>query len=527
MEQKMQTYFDYIVRTTSTLLQFDSSLKEAEEGCPFGKETADCLQYFLDLASSMGFQTHNYDNYVGEVVFGEGEGFAILAHLDVVPAGNGWKFPPFGGVINDVVSDGGVEGMKIWGRGAMDDKTPAVVCLYALKALKDEGFTPKRTIKLIVGCNEETGWQCIEHYKKVAQMPDEGFSPDANFPVIYAEKGIVHFTTVFPLNDAPVSALKAGTRTNMVCDFCECTLTRKAAEHLVGYQNPILGTTLSYDNTTNLLRAYGKSAHGSTPDKGANAFQAVLCFLSSFDENCKAAYDLLFNDVLGFKSMQDETGVLTMSPNVATLQNGVLKITSDVRYPATHRLETITDVLTKHGYEFTIEHAQDPLYNDPNGRLISTLTNIYNAATGEQAKPIAIGGGTYARALKNGCAFGPEIEGEEDTIHQVNEYVTFDRIRFMSELYYQAIKALTKDEVASQPSTDEPETVTASAVPVAKSAVSDPIDTVLAEGKPETGEEKASDKIRLAVVVQSNKCANGDTKKITIADVKSTYRLNK
>ena len=104
METVMQKYFDDIVKSSAEILRFDSSLKPAEEGYPFGKETADCLAYFLNLASDMGFETHNYDNYVGEVVFGEGKDFAILAHLDVVPAGNGWKYPPFGGVINDDIS---------------------------------------------------------------------------------------------------------------------------------------------------------------------------------------------------------------------------------------------------------------------------------------------------------------------------------------------------------------------------------------------------------------------------------------
>ena len=154
MAHIMKKYFNDVVNSTVELLKFDSSMKpaEGENGeYPFGKETADCLAYFLNLAESFGFETHKYDNYVGEVVFGSGEAFAILAHLDVVPAGNGWKYPPFGGVINDDLSDGGVAGKKIWGRGAMDDKTPAVVCLYALKALKDCNFKPARTIKLIVG----------------------------------------------------------------------------------------------------------------------------------------------------------------------------------------------------------------------------------------------------------------------------------------------------------------------------------------------------------------------------------------
>ena len=443
MENVMQKYFDEIVNSTVEILKFDSSLKEAEENCPFGKETADCLAFFLNLAEGMGFETHNYDNYVGEVVYGEGKEFAILAHLDVVPAGSGWKYPPFGGVINDDVSEGGVEGTKIWGRGAMDDKTPAIVCLYALKALKDEGILPQRKIKLIVGCNEEAGWKCIEHYNKVAQMPEEGFTPDANFPVIYAEKGILHFTLSIPMENPPMSALNAGERVNMVCDHAQAVLTRKAAEHLVHYESPIAGTRLSYDNTTNILQVYGKSAHGSTPELGANALQALLYFLSTFDENAKKAYDVLFDDVTGLKTLQDETGVLTMSPDVASFKDGVLKITTDIRFPSTYPLETITGKLDEFGLEYAINNYQAPLYNNPKGRLISTLVRVYSEVTGKKEAPIAIGGGTYARALKCGCAFGPEINGEEATIHQANEYVTFDRIRLMSDVYYNAIKAVS------------------------------------------------------------------------------------
>ena len=442
MEHEMQKYFNDIVQSTADILKFDSSLKPAEDGYPFGKETADCLQFFLNLAEEMGFETHNYDNYVGEVVFGEGKEFAILAHLDVVPAGKGWKYPPFGGVINDDVSDGGVEGTKIWGRGAMDDKGPAIVCLYCLKALKDNGIVPLRKIKLIVGCNEECGWKCIEHYNKVATMPKYGFTPDANFPVIYAEKGILHFTTNFSINEAPMSALNAGERANMVCDYAEATLTRKAGGKLVGYENPIAGTSFSYDNTTNILRVHGKSAHGSTPECGANALQALLCFLASFNEDCKKAYDLLFNDVLNFKKMQDKTGRLSMSPDVASFQDGVLKITTDIRFPATHKKEEILDKIAAYGVDYTVDNYQAPLYNNPKSRLITTLMDVYNQATGKDECPVAIGGGTYARALECGCAFGPEIGGEEATIHQPNEYVTFERIKLMSEVYYNAIVAM-------------------------------------------------------------------------------------
>lgn len=440
----MEKYFNQIVQSTVEILQFDSSLKPAVDGCPFGKETADCLAYFLNLAQSMGFETRNYDNYVGEVLFGEGKDFAILAHLDVVPAGSGWKYPPFGGVINDAPSDGGVLGTKIWGRGAMDDKAPAIVCLYALKALKDAGITPKRTFKLIVGCNEESGWKCIEHYNKVAVMPEEGFTPDADFPAIYAEKGILHFTTRFAINEPPMTALSAGERVNMVCDRTCLTLTRKTAGGLIGYENRVEGTSFSYDNTTNVLTVTGKSAHGSTPEKGANALGAALAFLGGINADCKRAYDLLFADCTGLKNLQDETGRLTMSPDVALFENGILTITTDVRFPATLPLSAVTEKLDQSGVPYEIINYQAPLYNDPNGTLLTTLMSVYNEATGKNEKPIAIGGGTYARALKCGCAFGPELQGVESTIHQANEYVTFDALRFMSQVYYQAIKEIAQ-----------------------------------------------------------------------------------
>ena len=135
-----------------------------------------------------------------------------------------------------------------------------------------------------------------------------------------------------------------------------------------------------------------------------------------------------------------------MSPDMATFENGVLKVTTDIRFPATLPLEAVTQKLDAFGVEYVINNYQPPIYNDPNGSLISTLVGVYNKITGKNEKPVAIGGGTYARALQNGCAFGPELCGEETTIHQANEYVTFARIELMSDVYYNAIKAISTAE---------------------------------------------------------------------------------
>ena len=133
----------------------------------------------------------------------------------------------------------------------------------------------------------------------------------------------------------------------MVCDYAQAFLTKYAGSKLVYYENPVAGTRFSYDNTTNVLQVYGKSAHGSTPHRGANALEALLYFLSTFHEDCKKAYDLLFADVYGLKKLKDETGFLTMSPNVASFSNGILKITTDIRFPATLALKTVTDKLDR------------------------------------------------------------------------------------------------------------------------------------------------------------------------------------
>ena len=423
----MSNYFDEAVKHICESIRFDSSLGTHTSKNPFGKGAADCLNHFLDLATSLGFETHNYDNYVGEVIYGEGEEFAILCHLDVVPAGDGWTKDPFGGVIEDG---------KIWGRGTTDDKGPAICSLYALKALKDKGFVPNKKIKLIVGCNEESGWGCIEHYNEVAHMPEIGFSPDADFPVIYAEKGIIHLRLHFPVEGrAPFLHLEGGKQANMVCDRCEATprslTVTKARE---------LGLTVEKKR----IIAYGKSAHGSTPDLGENAILPILKFFEGKHPVIKRIIDCLFDDIYGLRELEDETGKLTMSPNVIKFRKGQILVLVDIRYPATIPAEQVFEKIKKMEVVYENVHMQAPLYHDKNSELIQTLLSTYEECTGKKAEPIAIGGGTYARALKQGVGFGPEMPGDTPCIHMADEYISLDRVQLLLDVYEKAIERLTK-----------------------------------------------------------------------------------
>lgn len=420
----MEKYLNDTVKTIQELIRIDSTNQPAEEGMPFGKGAARALQAFLSCAEAMGFETRNYDNYVGEVLFGEGEPFAILAHLDVVPAGSGWTHAPFGGEI---------ENGKLYGRGAMDDKGPAVVCLYALKALKDEGFQPRKTIKLIVGCNEECGWGCIDHYKQCAEMPKVGFTPDADFPVIYAEKGILHVKFYFPVENAPFTALYGGKGVNMVCDeaFAQCDKTEGAERYSLRVED-------------GLLVSRGVSAHGSTPEKGKNALEPLFAYFARTNEDMRRAHEILFEDIFGLKNFADETGRLTMSPDVANYGDGILSVCVDIRYPSTLPLQAVLDVLDKTGVRYEEIHRQSALFNPKDSFLIQTLQRVYNEATGEHAEPIAIGGGTYARALECGAGFGPQLCGEPVTIHQKDEYISIPHVKFLLNLYRRAVEELTK-----------------------------------------------------------------------------------
>ncbi len=423
----MKEYLASAVRSISECIRFDSSLQKHTQTAPFGHGCLACLEYFLSLAEGMGFTTHNYDGYVGEVVFGEGpEEFAILCHLDVVPAGSGWTKDPFGGAVEDG---------KIWGRGAIDDKGPAVCCLYALKALKDEGFVPSKRIKLIVGCNEESGWACIDHYKEVATMPEVGFSPDADFPVIYAEKGILHVRLHFRMERAPFLFLEGGSSANMVCDYCEATPRSLSVTRAKG-----LGLEISAKK----IYSHGKSAHGSTPEKGENAILPILRFFDEKSDVVHHAIACLFDDVYGLRQFKDETGNLTLSPNIVKYRKNDLQFTCDIRYPATMSVEDVHEALKRFGVPYETVHHQKPLMCDKHSPLITTLLGVYEECTGRHATPIAIGGGTYARALKHGVAFGPEMPGDPAVIHQADEYITIERVELLLDIYKKAIERLTK-----------------------------------------------------------------------------------
>ncbi len=412
------------------ICSIDSVQSAPEAGKPFGAGVYQALEYALNEGKRMGFETINYDGYIGEIIWrgtkdGEpGMTMGILCHLDVVKPGrlSDWKYPPFTPT---------EENGKIYARGTTDDKGPAIIVLHVLNALKQEGFVPEKTIKLILGCNEESGWGCIAHYNKVAKMPDFGFSPDGDFPVLYAEKGIVHANYTFDCSEK-IKELAGGEMANMVCDY---------AYAIAPIDNVLIqkhGLTITGEK----IESFGKSAHGSMPERGVNAIDTLLLYLTELNLVDSHVHDALFKDKFNLKQLQDETGKLTMSPNVIRAGNKKLKISVDFRYPATLNPDEMLEKLANISPKTFESHHQKPLYNKKDGHLIQTLLKIYNEETGENREPMAIGGGTYARALPIGVAFGPEFPGEDACIHQPNEFISVEHIKTVFKIYKRAIKEL-------------------------------------------------------------------------------------
>ena len=426
----MEKYLDKIIETTRELIAYNSIQENAIPGMPFGKANFDCLSRALEICENLGFTTKNLDGYCGIADIGEGEEFGILAHLDIVPAGEGWDHDAFKGeIINGV----------LYGRGVLDDKGPIVCCIYAIKKLLDEGYTPKKKIRIIFGCNEESGWGCMHHYLEVEKMPETGFSPDADFPVIYLEKGIIHYEITTPLD---VINIGGGLRPNMVPNsaFIEVKATNEYLDYLNKENIPY-----KLKNDVINVSTTGVSAHGSTPEKGENAI-IKLFNLSQNEKLIDIANKLGSTNGEGteLNISDNESGNLTLNLGAITYNDGILTMHLDIRYPIVYTEQFCRERLEKNlpYCKFNVISDQKPLYVDKNSKLVQTLLSAYNNNTGEKLEPIAIGGGTYARVLKNGVAFGPIFPNMDSTIHQANERVNVDDLLKISKIYYEAIKNL-------------------------------------------------------------------------------------
>ena len=431
------------VKTLERLISVPSYNQPVEEGAPFGKGIRNALDEMMKICDELGFKTYeDPDGYYGYAEVGSGDKiFGVICHLDTVPAGDlgKWKHNPFKGtVINDAV----------YGRGSQDDKGPGIAALYAVKALMDQGYHFNQRIRFIYGTDEEILWRGIAEYNKKEAPIDSGISPDAEFPLIYAEKGLQQSYLVGPgtdqlkinlknaFNAVPDSAVYDGPKQDEV----------KAALDKHGFE---------YTSDGNSIAVIGKSVHAMMAPEGTNAVLRLAIALDDvFDFKPLDFIGKLFKEdatgsnVLG--DVRDESGQLTFNISSLEINENETRMQIDLRIPVTIDRDNLLAKLSKQVAAYDLKYVHfdylAPLYVPKDSKLVQTLMKVYKKQTGDvDAEPQISGGATFARTMNNCVAFGGMLPTTPDYMHQANEQWPLPDMYKAMEIYAQAIKKLCVD----------------------------------------------------------------------------------
>ncbi|MGI2326299.1 dipeptidase PepV [Planococcus sp. YIM B11945] len=442
---------DSMLKELQELIAIPSVLsEETTKDAPFGEDVKRALDWFLAKGKNNGFAVKNVDHVAGHLEIGEGkELLGILGHVDVVPTGAGWTKDPFGGVI---------ENGKLYGRGAIDDKGPTIAAWTALNMVKDAGFEFSKRVRLIIGTDEESGFRCVNRYFETEEMPTIGFAPDADFPIINAEKGIAGlvFSKSEWTQQDELQHFSAGERTNMVPDLAEARLSGDFPKWQKSFNAfcedlKIEGLASEQDGET-ILTLHGKSAHAMEPDAGVNAGILLALFLRgelSGDGRSFADFivDHFYEDSRGKRfglDFSDEvSGDTTFNAGVLRFERGkTATVSVSMRYSVSYPFEQKLADFQIDGYQLKIASNSAPHHVDENDPFIKTLQSAYENQTGQTADLLAIGGGTYARVLDKGVAFGMLFPGEADVAHQLDEFVEIENLVKATAIYAEAIYQL-------------------------------------------------------------------------------------
>ncbi|AST91384.1 MULTISPECIES: dipeptidase PepV [Sutcliffiella] len=452
---------DMLMQDLIGLLKIDSVKDETTKSInnPMGIKVGKALEYVLNLSENAGFHTKNVDGYAGYAQYGNNEEeqhIGLLCHVDVVPATGKWTTPPF----EPTVRDG-----KLFARGAIDDKGPTLAAFYGLKIVKELNLPLKNNVRIIFGTDEESGMSCMKHYREVEAMPTIGFAPDADFPIIHAEKGQLNVKVVLKekeVNPSTVVLLsfQSGSRPNMVPERAIAIVEGVANNIQLHYEkfcttNGVEGT-IEKDGEQIHITLIGKSAHGMEPHKGKNAATLLASFLETlpFDEQASTFLSFLSCLHEGYDgkslaiSYHDEiTGPLTVNPGVISYEkSGEKAVRLNIRCPVSLDFEVTKNRLREavNTKGFMIEELREslPHHVSADHPMIQTLQTVYEEEMNEKATLLSTGGATYARFMEKGVAFGMCFPGKEMTAHQADEYIEIEDLLKATAIYARAIYEL-------------------------------------------------------------------------------------
>ncbi len=433
IKEKVQAYMPEIVKNLTDLVSYPSVY--SEDAKPFGQANIDCLNHALKIGEDYGFTAVNVDNYAGYIEIGEGEEvIGVVGHLDVVPVSDTWNTDPFKVTVIDD---------KLYGRGTSDDKGGVICSLTAMKILSEIKPKLNKRIRLIMGCNEESGSAGLRYYIQKHGYVDCGYTPDGWFPVVFGEKGTAG--GLLKINSEIITNASGGTAPNAVIAKVTFNIDpstfdeKKYAEYLK--EN---GLTYTYEDTK--MTVYGTAAHASTPEMGINAWSHAIeaLYVAGAKDNYIETYHSLIGtgyngEGLGV-DLSDEYGRLTLNIGLIKQEGETITATIDSRFPVTMTHQPICDLLTTNGKGYVVNvHGSDPLFFPLDSPMIKALLDAYYSFGDSNLKPVTIGGGTYAKTMHNIVAFGCDTGEYNWHIHDDNEFTTLNSLQTQTEIYVQAL----------------------------------------------------------------------------------------
>ena len=439
--------WEQMLEDIATVVHIPSALdtESARNGAPFGEGPLAALEATLGIAQRMGFETRNLDGYIGiadmpatapranKVALQLG----IIGHVDVVPEGPAWHFPAY-----ELTQKDGY----LIGRGVIDDKGPLLIALHAANCIKEAGMALPHSLRILIGTNEETGMHDVDYYLTHFESPDFLFTPDAEFPVCYGEKG--HFDGMFsagPFKDGQLISIEAGVAANAVPGTARaCYLAE--------------GKPCTLD-------VEGKSAHASTPQLGESALALLARKLielnigtqeeQSFLQFLAEAAACFDGGAFEIACEDDDFGALTsvigMCKSEELAEGSRFSLSFDCRYPTSTNAQALERALSDYSQHFGVAFAalndSEPFLLDPQSPAVQALLDAYQSATGESAKPFTMGGGTYARKFKTAASFGPEkpelaVPDWVGSMHGADEGVSIELLQQAFCIYVHTIVRL-------------------------------------------------------------------------------------
>ena len=437
----------------------------AAPGAPFGPDCRKVLDYALERGRFYGFAAKDHEGYAGSITWGDnGNTIGVIAHLDVVPVGDGWVYPPFGATFLP-------EHEVLIGRGVDDNKSAFVAGLFAMRMLREFGVPMRHGVELICGTSEETGMQDMAALRQRGhRFPRTSLVPDAGFPVNYAQKGMIDGAITLPC-EGGLLHFDAGSVRNVIPDEAVCTVAFppeivRAALASADAADAALIDIAPADGGARIT-AHGKSGHAAFPAGGDNAIGRLARVLDASGlltgtaKSAIAAVAALTADSYGQSegvAFADEpSGELTLVYGVAHLKDDLLTLSVDCRYPVTMEGGLLERDLRaawgRMGFTVSQFDLSEPFYIPVDDPRVEALMALYREVTGRDDPPYAMGGGTYSRAVPGAISFGPGMPGVKRDYsaflpeghggaHGRDEVLPIDKMLTCSKIYVAALAAL-------------------------------------------------------------------------------------